>query len=207
MTRPCPIRLPPGSAYVPATRAFSSRCTPPPGERLPDRPVAAVFRCADPGVATEIIFGQSWGSLLTTSTWGHVIDTGVLATLEYAVETLEVPLVIVLGHHNCQAMHAAKRAWDHAALPNGATRNAVEHAMWSIVRRGIAADSVEPLTSAHIIETGLALMQRSPAIAQRVDHHKCAIICATTNPIDGQIQAHATFGAAGENEDTLVERV
>lgn len=176
-------------------------------EKLPDRPDAVVFRCADPGAATEIIFGQSWGSLLTTSTWGHLIDTGVLATLEYAVETLEVPLIIVLGHHNCQAMHAAKRAWDHAAMPNGATRSAVEHAMWSIVRRGIAADSIEQVTTAHIMETGLALLQKSPVIAQRVDDHKCAIICATTHPIDGQIQTHATFGAVGENADTLVERV
>ena len=56
-----------------------------------DRPVAAVFRCADAGLSSEMVFGQNWGSLIDVSTWGHVIDSGVMATLEYAVTTLEVP--------------------------------------------------------------------------------------------------------------------
>ena len=51
-----------------------------------DGPQAVVFRCADAALASEIVFGQSWGTLLDVSNWGHVIDSGVLATMEYAVE-------------------------------------------------------------------------------------------------------------------------
>ena len=61
------------------------------GGLIDEAPVAAVFRCADAGVASEVILGQSWGSLVEVSTWGHTVDTGVIATLEYAVEVLEVP--------------------------------------------------------------------------------------------------------------------
>ena len=172
-----------------------------------DRPVAAVFRCADAGLSSEMVFGQNWGSLIDVSTWGHVIDSGVMATLEYAVTTLEVPLIVVLGHQECQAMRTAMRAWTDAVLPDGATRCMVEHAIGSIVRRGVDAGSIEEVTSAHVVDTGLALLERSPAIARRVDGGQCAIVCATTTSTDGRIQTHATVGAVGEVDGTLMECV
>lgn len=177
------------------------------GGMIDEQPVAAVFRCADTGVASETVFGQGWGSLIDISTWGHVVDNGVIATLEYAVETREVPLIVVLGHHDCHAMRTAMRAWTEADMPDGATRTVVEHAIGSIVRRGSAADSLEALTSAHIVETGLALLERSPVIARKVDAGQCAIVCATTNPADGKIVAHGTVGAVGEVDGTLLECV
>lgn len=172
-----------------------------------ERPLAAIFRCADTSLASEAIFGQSYESLVDVSNWGHVVDNGALASLEYAVETLEVPLIVVLGHHNCQAMRMAMRAWTDAVIPEGASRTVVEHAIGSIVRRGAAADSVEDVTAAHIVETGLALLERSPVIARRVDAGHCAIVCVTTDSVDGRIVAHATVGAVGEVDGTLLECV
>jgi carbonic anhydrase len=176
-------------------------------ELIDERPTAVVLRCADAGSASAIIFGQSWGSVIDVSTWGHVIDTGVLATLEYAVATLEVPLIVVLGHHDCHAMRTAMRAWNDAALPEGATRVVVEHAIGSIVRRGAAADSIEAVTSAHIVETGLALLERSPVIARKVDAGQCGIVCVTTRSEGGRLRACATVGAVGEVEGSLLECV
>ena len=168
-------------------------------------PPAAVFRCADAGVPGEMVFGQRWGSLIEVSTWGHVIDTGVLATLDYAVNGLEVPLIVVLGHQDCHAMRTAVRAWNEAVMPEGPTRAVVEHAIGSIVRRGVDAGSTEAVTSAHVVETGLALLERAPAIARRVDAGQCAIVCATTTSTDGRIQVHGTIGAVGEVDGSLLE--
>ena len=172
-----------------------------------DKPTAVVFRCSDAGVASEMVFGQSWGSLLDVSTWGHVVDAGVLAALEYAVGILEVPLIVVLGHQDCPAMRTAMRAWNDADMPEGATRTVVEHALGSIVRRGARADSIESVSSAHIVETGLGLLERSPVIARRVNAGKCGIVCATTGPGEGRIRAYATVGAVGEVSDELLECV
>lgn len=177
------------------------------GGLVEQRPAAAVFRCADAGLASEMVFGQSWGSLIDVSTWGHVIDSGVIATLEHAVTDLEVPLIVVLGHQDCHAMRTAMRAWTDTVLPDGATRTVVEHAIASIVRRGADAESIEAVTAAHIVETGLALLERSPAIARKVDAGRCAIVCATTASTDGRIQAHATIGQVGEVDGTLLECV
>ena len=99
------------------------------------------------------------------------------------------------------------QAWNDAALPDGATRAVIEHAIGSIVRRGAQADSIEAVTSAHIVETGLALLERSPVIARKVDARQCGIICVTTRPGGGRLQACATIGALGEVEGSLLECV
>lgn len=177
------------------------------GGLIPGQPTAAVFRCSDAGIAGETVFGQSSGSLIDVSTWGHVIDTGVLATLEHAVGGRDVPLIVVLGHHDCHAMRAAMRAWNDADMPNDATRATVEQAMASIIRRGIKADSVESVSAAHIVETGLALLERSPAIARKVDSGECAIVCGATGPDGGRIRVYGTIGAVGEVNESLLECV
>lgn len=171
------------------------------------RPVAAVFRCADTTLSNEAVFGQRPGALIDVSNWGHVVDNGALASLEYAVDTLEAPLIVVLGHHDCQAMRTAMRAWTDAVIPEGASRTMVQHAIGSIVRRGAAADSIGAVTAAHMVESGLALLERSPVIARRVDSGHCAIVCATTDSIDGRICVHATVGAVGEVDGALLECV
>lgn len=174
---------------------------------LPDRPVAAIFRCADSRPSNETVFGADCGPLVDVSTWGHTLDTGVVASIEYAVEILNVPLIIVLGHDDCSAMHAALRAWNHAELPDGAMRCAVEHALSSVVRRGAPADTVDSVTTAHIVHTGLALVQRSPVISRKVDDRTCAILCTTYCDADRQIRVHATIGAIRDSTDALVECV
>lgn len=186
----------------------SYRPPPIPADRpAPDGPVAAVFRCADSDVDSATLFGHSSESLLDVSTWGHTLDSSVLATLEYAVQTRAVPLIVVLGHSDCQAMLAAKRAWEHADLPHDATRRTIERTLWSIVRRGATADSVESVTEAHVVETGLALIEQSPVIARSVDEKRCAIVCATTDPVHGRIRSHATIGAVEHTGETLTECV
>ena len=179
----------------------------PRGAHTDGRPAAAVFRCADAGLASETVFGQNCGSLIEVSTWGHVVDTSVVSTLEYAVETLEVPLIVVLGHHGCGAIRSAVRAWDEAALPSGGIRTTIEQIFGSIVRRNASTASIEEVTTAHIIETGLSLLDRSPLIAQRVDAGLCGIVCAAVSPEDGRITTYATVGPVGEPAEKLLECV
>lgn len=177
------------------------------GGLIQEQPTAVVFRCSDAGMAGETVFGQSWGSLLDVSTWGHVVDSGVLSTVEHAVGSLEVPLVVVLGHHDCHAMRTALRAWNDADMPADATRATVEQAITAVVRRGVQADSLESFAAAHIVETGMALLERSPVIARRVDSGDCAIVCATTESDSGRLQVYATIGSVGEITDSLLECV
>ena len=69
-------------------------------------PFAAVLCCSDSRVAPEIIFDQKLGDLFVIRNAGNVVDEDVLGSIEYAVEHLGTPLVVVLGHSCCGAVTA-----------------------------------------------------------------------------------------------------
>jgi carbonic anhydrase len=71
-------------------------------------PFAVVFGCADSRTSPEILFDQGLGDLFVTREAGNVVDDHTLGTIEYAVEHLHVPLVVVLGHERCGAIVAAR---------------------------------------------------------------------------------------------------
>lgn len=173
-------------------------------------PLAAVFRCADAVTPNEVLLGQSWGSLVDVSTWGHVIDTGALATMEYAVGTLKTPLIVVLGHAPCAAMQTALTAWNNVSFPQGAIRSVVEQAISSLTRVGGSIDNAGALAAAHVVNTGAALLHKSPIIAAAVDSGQSAIVCAMSGDgADGSglIRTCATFGDVSVGDATLLECV
>lgn len=69
-------------------------------------PFAVVLCCSDSRVVPEILFDQRLGDLFVIRNAGNVVDDDVLGSIEYAVEHLESPLVVVLGHSNCGAVTA-----------------------------------------------------------------------------------------------------
>jgi carbonic anhydrase len=81
-------------------------------------PVAAVLSCADSRVAPEFAFDQGPGDLFIVRLAGNFANDDGLASLEFAVKFLGVPLVMVLGHSNCGAVAAAiKVVEDETQLP------------------------------------------------------------------------------------------
>jgi carbonic anhydrase len=69
-------------------------------------PFAIVVGCSDSRVPPEIVFDQGVGDLFVIRTAGQVLDDVAIASIEYAVEHLSVPLVVVLGHDSCGAVTA-----------------------------------------------------------------------------------------------------
>ena len=72
------------------------------------QPFAVVLCCSDSRVAPEIIFDQKLGDLFVIRIAGNVVDKHVLGSIEYAVEHLGTPLVIVMGHSCCGAVTATR---------------------------------------------------------------------------------------------------
>lgn len=71
------------------------------------RPFAIILCCSDSRVAPEIIFDQRLGNLFVVRNAGNVVDETVLGSMEYAVEHLGTPLIVVLAHSSCGAVTAA----------------------------------------------------------------------------------------------------
>ncbi|QNP72290.1 carbonic anhydrase [Streptomyces roseirectus] len=69
-------------------------------------PYAVVLGCVDSRVPPELIFDQGLGDVLCLRTAGQVLDEAVLASVQYGVAELRIPLVLVLGHERCGAVAA-----------------------------------------------------------------------------------------------------
>lgn len=70
-------------------------------------PFAVILSCSDSRVPPEIIFDQGIGDLFIIRVAGNIISNEVLGSIEYAVEHLDVGLVVVLGHERCGVVSAA----------------------------------------------------------------------------------------------------
>jgi carbonic anhydrase len=61
-------------------------------------PSAVVLSCSDSRVPPELIFDQGLGDLFVVRVAGNIADQVALGSIEYAVEHLNVPLIIDMGH-------------------------------------------------------------------------------------------------------------
>ena len=159
------------------------------------RPTAVVFGCADSRVAAEIIFDQGLGDMFVVRTAGHVVDSAVLGSIEYAVAVLNVPLIAVLGHDSCGAVQATLDALDEGRVPGGFVRDIVERVTPSIMlgrREGLTR--VDEFETRHVIETGTQLLARSTEIANRVERGELAIVGLTYRLADGRVTLREHLG-------------
>jgi carbonic anhydrase len=70
-------------------------------------PFAVVVSCSDSRVPPELIFNRGLGDLFVVRVAGNIVNEENLASIEYAVEHLDTPLIVVLGHTHCGAVKAA----------------------------------------------------------------------------------------------------
>jgi carbonic anhydrase len=69
-------------------------------------PFTVVLGCSDSRVPPELLFDQGFGDIFDIRIAGNIIDDAVIASMEYAVAELKVPLIFVLGHERCGAVKA-----------------------------------------------------------------------------------------------------
>src|SRR5579862_6701284 len=81
-------------------------------------PFAAILSCADSRIAPELCFDTARGDLFVCRIAGNFASDEMVASLEYAVEVLKAPLIMVLGHEACGAVDATiKSVKDGTTLP------------------------------------------------------------------------------------------
>ena len=165
-------------------------------------PFAAVFGCMDSRVAAEIVFDRGLGDLAVVRTAGHVVDAGVLGSLEFAVTVMQVPLVVVLGHDSCGAINAALETHRTGVYPGGYVRDIVERVTPSLVsgRTGdpAAPDDPERLTEAHTRHTVRLLVDRSAALSERVDDGRVGVVGLVYRLDEGRVRLVDAVGDVGD---------
>jgi len=81
-------------------------------------PFAAVLSCADSRISPEFCFDTARGDVFVCRLAGNFASDDIVASLEYAVQVLNTPLIVVLGHDACGAVDATiKSLKDGTTLP------------------------------------------------------------------------------------------
>lgn len=178
-------------------------------------PFAVLFGCSDSRVAAEIIFDQGLGDLFVVRTAGHVLDTTVVGSIEFGVQLLGAPLVVILGHDNCGAIAGARQAMVTGEHPVGMVCAIVDRVIPSIVTRApshamgsphapgegegfeLVVPSQEELGREHVRETVHMLGTYSHSLAKKVAQGLVGIVGLEYTLADGRVRLVDSLGDLG----------
>ncbi len=161
------------------------------------RPFAVVFGCSDSRLAAEIIFDRGLGDLFMVRTAGHIIGPEVQASIEYGVNVLGVPLLVVLGHDSCGAIRAAHDALTGAATPTAGTRAIVDRIWPSFADHAHAGGPEVDLDAVSATHVRLTVDQLvASGIEPAVRSGRCLVAGMTYRLAEGRVTVVARSDAA-----------
>lgn len=159
-------------------------------------PFAAVFACSDSRVNETVVFDRGLGDIFTIRTAGHVCDEAALASVEFAVFELGVPLLVVKGHEGCGAIKATLAVRAGAPAPG--------HSISTLTRRigryleaedaapqlaGLSgAELVSAATRVNVRGTIASLVDASPGLAKAQADGTVMIIGAVYDTSSGKVE-------------------
>ena len=153
------------------------------------KPFAALFGCADSRLSAEIIFDVGLGDLFVVRNAGQVIAETILGSLEYSVEVLGVPLILILGHDECGAIRATMDSSLGLLKTNGEfIQNLVDRIQPTVTAANQAGKfEIDDVTELHIQDTINELLTRSRLISDAVKAGKLAVVGANYRLALGEI--------------------
>jgi len=140
------------------------------------QPFAIIVSCSDSRVGPEIVFDQGLGDLFVARVAGNVIDDHVVGSLEYALEHLHVPLIVVLGHEYCGAVTAARDTIAAHGHPEGHIGSLVE-AIRPAVEATLGEDA-EDTCKANVRNVVAGLRSSEPILKAMVDSGEVEVVGA-----------------------------
>jgi carbonic anhydrase len=128
------------------------------------QPIATILSCADSRVPAELLFDLGLGDLFNIRIAGNIVTPEVLASIEYAVELLETPLLMVLGHERCGAVTAAV---NHQTVPGHISDFLDELQPAVIQTQNLPGDPIDNAVIANVQIQIQQLLKQSSLISQR----------------------------------------
>jgi carbonic anhydrase len=139
-------------------------------------PKAIILSCSDSRVGPELIFDQSLGDLFVVRTAGNVADAVALGSIEYAVDHLHSPLMVVLGHQKCGAVSAACSG-EKMPSPNlDAIVEKIDPAVTQAKTYARAEDLIESAIKENVHQSAKDVVANSEIIRNAVKSGKLSVI-------------------------------
>ncbi|HEV2948189.1 MAG TPA: carbonic anhydrase [Gemmataceae bacterium] len=146
-------------------------------------PFAIILTCADSRLAPEHIFNQGLGDIFVLRVAGNIADPYVLGSMEFAVSSLNSPLIVVLGHSKCGAVAAAMG--ENKPAGNLGKLIAEVH-----VGKDLPSEKPAALDAAianNVRHQAELLTKRSDVVKEFVDHKKVRIVSGVYSLESGKV--------------------
>ena len=151
-------------------------------------PYAAILGCADSRIAPEYAFDSGRGDLFVCRVAGNFANDESVASLEYAVGVLNVPLILVLGHDACGAVEATiKSLKENKELP-GHLPTLVEGIAPAVKTAAQqAGNQLDNTIRQNVIDTVAHLKGATPILSTAVDQAKLKVVGGIYRLKDGRV--------------------
>ncbi len=162
------------------------------------QPHVIVLSCSDSRVAPELVFDQSLGDLFVVRTAGNVADPVGLGSIEYAVDHIHSPLLVVLGHQKCGAVTAACSA-EKMPSPNlEAIVDKISPAVTQAKSYAKPDDLIESAIKENVHQSAKDLLANSAIVGDAVKAGKLTVIEAEYQLESGEV-VRLNAPASGQN--------
>jgi methyl-accepting chemotaxis protein len=165
-------------------------------------PMVTVVSCSDSRVPVETLFDQGVGDVFVVRVAGNVCNTDEIGSVEYGVDHLQTPVLVVLGHTKCGAVTAV--------TTNAALHGNIPPLVESIKPAVAAAKQTHPeLDGKDLVPAAIEanvwqaidnLFKTSPATRERVKSGSVKVVGAIYDIETGEVK---WLGAHAEEERLL----
>lgn len=152
-------------------------------------PFAVLVGCSDSRVSPEHLFGRGLGDLFIVRVAGNTVDQTALGSIEYAIEHLSVPLIVVLGHERCGAVKAAISVIEENTTFDSAMNAMVEPILPAVLKaRSKDGDLLDNAVKENALRVAKGLESSGTIIGEKLKAGKLKIVAAYYDLDNGKVE-------------------
>lgn len=151
------------------------------------QPKVIVLACADSRVSPELLFDKNIGDLFVVRTAGNIADKVALGSIEYAVEHLHAPLLVVLGHERCGAVAAAAAGGEMPTENFQAIVQQIQPALKKVEGKASGAALYDLQVKANVHQSVVDIVRNSPIVREHLESGKLSVIKAVYDLDSGEV--------------------
>lgn len=155
-------------------------------------PFAVLVSCSDSRVPPELLFGAGLGELFIVRNAGNTVDTVALGSIQYGVQVLGTPLIVVMGHERCGAVDAAVSVVQKNTTFPGSIGQMVEPIIPAVLKARSGGnvkeeDLLDLAVRENVRRTVLRLRESEPSLIEPQRTGKLRIVGARYDFDDGKV--------------------
>lgn len=167
-------------------------------------PFATILSCSDSRVPPELLFDQGLGDIFIVRTAGEVLDPVAEGSVEYGLEHLKTPLLVVMGHSKCGAVKATVETVESNGKMEGnigEILKKVKPAVEQAKKAGATGDELFTKAEDDNIELVMAGLMQNPIVKELVEQKKLTIVGAKYHVDSGEVTWVEPKAEGGEKKE------